>query len=95
MQNLEQQLQLALKEWKKSLSMFLNLEEKQIGQIGGGKNKQTGIIDIATIQSLNYKGKVKELIAQYGQIIVDECHHISAFSFEKVIKKRMPSILLV
>jgi superfamily II DNA or RNA helicase len=74
-------------QWKKSLSIFLNLEEKQIGQIGGGKNKQTGIIDIATIQSLNYKGKVKELIAQYGQIIVDECHHISAFSFEKVIKK--------
>ncbi|AVK83425.1 restriction endonuclease subunit R [Lysinibacillus sp. B2A1] len=74
-------------QWKKSLSTFLNLEEKQIGQIGGGKNKQTGIIDIATMQSLNYKGEVKELITQYGQIIVDECHHIAAFSFEQVLKK--------
>ncbi|SOC22436.1 hypothetical protein SAMN05880501_11420 [Ureibacillus xyleni] len=74
-------------QWKKSLTQFLNIEEDQIGQIGGGKSKQTENIDIATIQSLNYKGEVKDLISQYGQIIVDECHHISAFSFEQVIKK--------
>ncbi|MFJ7733843.1 TOTE conflict system archaeo-eukaryotic primase domain-containing protein [Lysinibacillus sp. NPDC097231] len=74
-------------QWKKSLSTFQNLEEKQIGRIGGGKNKQTGIIDIATIQSLNHKGEVKELVTKYGQIIVDECHHIAAFSFEQVLKK--------
>jgi superfamily II DNA or RNA helicase len=48
-----------------------------IGQIGGGKNNPSGIIDIATIQSL----QGKEIIKNYGQIIVDECHHISAFSF--------------
>ena len=58
-----------------------------IGQIGGGKNKQTYSIDIATIQSLNYKGEIKDDVTKYGQIIVDECHHISAISFEKVMKK--------
>ncbi|WP_066318794.1 DEAD/DEAH box helicase family protein [Bacillus sp. FJAT-29814] len=73
-------------QWKQCLSSFLNLEVKQIGQIGGGKNKQTGIIDIATIQSLYYNGEIKELVTQYGQVIVDECHHISAFSFEQVLK---------
>ena len=74
-------------QWKERLSTFLNLEDHQIGQIGGGKNKQSGIIDIATIQSLNYKGEIKDQVTQYGQIIVDECHHISAFSFERVLKK--------
>jgi superfamily II DNA or RNA helicase len=74
-------------QWKEQLSAFLNLEDHQIGQIGGGKNKQSEIIDIATIQSLNYKGEIKDQITQYGQIIVDECHHISAYSFEQVLKK--------
>lgn len=74
-------------QWKERLSTFLNLGDCQIGQIGGGKNKQSGIIDIATIQSLNYRGEIKEQVTQYGQVIVDECHHISAYSFERVLKK--------
>lgn len=76
-----------IEQWKDRLTKFLHLEKNQIGQIGGGKNKQTGIIDIATIQSLNYKGEIKDVVTQYGQIIVDECHHISAYSFEQVLKK--------
>ncbi|WP_332649552.1 DEAD/DEAH box helicase [Lysinibacillus sp. 54212] len=74
-------------QWKDRLMEFLHLEKDLIGQIGGGKSKQTGVIDIATIQSLNYKGEIKDLVTQYGQIIVDECHHISAYSFERVLKK--------
>ena len=74
-------------QWKDRLIAFLHLDKEQIGQIGGGKNKQTGIIDIATIQSLNYKGEIKDVTTQYGQIIIDECHHISAYSFERVLKK--------
>jgi superfamily II DNA or RNA helicase len=73
-------------QWKERLSTFLNIPIKEIGQIGGGKNKATFNIDIATIQSLNHKGQIKSEITQYGQIIVDECHHISALSFEKVLK---------
>jgi superfamily II DNA or RNA helicase len=57
-----------------------------IGQIGAGKNNLSGIIDIAVIQSLNRMGEVKECVKDYGMVIVDECHHISAFSFEKVLK---------
>jgi len=75
-----------LQQWVESLSVFLAMPPKEIGQIGGGKNKVTGKIDVATIQSLNSKGEIKSFITQYGQIIVDECHHISAFSFEKVLK---------
>lgn len=57
-----------------------------IGQIGAGKNTLSGIIDIAVIQSLNRMGEVKECVKEYGMVIVDECHHVSAFSFEKVLK---------
>jgi superfamily II DNA or RNA helicase len=74
-------------QWKERLSTFLNLSTKDIGVIGGGKEKRTGVIDIAVIQSLNNKGQIKDYLTEYGQIIVDECHHVSAFSFEQVLKK--------
>jgi superfamily II DNA or RNA helicase len=76
-----------LDQWKERLSAFLQLTNGEVGQIGGGKNTAKGIIDIATIQSLNYRGKVKDIIKNYGQIIVDECHHAAAYNNEKVLKK--------
>lgn len=75
-----------IEQWKERLNAFLD-KGVAIGQIGGGKNTLTHRIDIATIQSLNYQGKIKDDVTKYGQIIVDECHHISAISFEKVMKK--------
>ncbi|MGG1674283.1 TOTE conflict system archaeo-eukaryotic primase domain-containing protein [Neobacillus sp. NRS-1170] len=76
-----------IQQWSESLSAFLQVSIQEIGLIGGGKRKITGKIDVATIQSLNFKGELKSFITQYGMIIVDECHHISAFSFEKVLKQ--------
>lgn len=73
-------------QWRERLKTFLN-QDTSIGQIGGGKNNQTFNIDIATLQSLNYRGGIKDEVTKYGQVIVDECHHISAISFEKVMKK--------
>jgi superfamily II DNA or RNA helicase len=58
---------------------------KSIGQIGGGKKKATNLIDVAMIQSLDKKEHVDPMIRNYGQIIVDECHHVSAYSFERVM----------
>lgn len=75
-----------VEQWKERLSTFLNMSAKEIGQIGGGKNKPSYNVDIATIQSLNYKASIKSELHHYGQIIVDECHHISAVSFEKVLR---------
>ncbi len=61
-----------------------------IGQIGAGKNTRSGIVDIAIMQSL-FEGKdaekeVKDFVAEYGMVIVDECHHIAARTFEQVLK---------
>jgi superfamily II DNA or RNA helicase len=69
------------------LHTFLDVDAGDIGQIGGGKRDPTGIIDVATIQSLGRKGVVDDLVAKYGYLIVDECHHISARSFEIVARQ--------
>lgn len=76
-----------LDQWRERLTMFLGLPAKSVGQIGGGKNDQTRAVDVALIQSLHRRGVVKDLVADYGQIIVDECHHISAFTFERVLRQ--------
>ena len=76
-----------LDQWRERLSIFLDLPLKNIGQIGAGRRKPTGGIDVAVIQSLNRKGVVDDVVADYGQIIVDECHHLSAFSFEQVLRQ--------
>ena len=118
-----------LSQWRERLSKFLIINEEPIpeftptgrprkktviGQIGGGKNNPSGIIDVAIMQSLVpgdeitlcqgkanlcqgkatlcqgkanlCQGKVKDLVKNYGMVIVDECHHVSASSFEKILK---------
>jgi superfamily II DNA or RNA helicase len=74
-------------QWKERLHTFLDMPKESVGVFGGGKDRRTGIVDIAVIQSLYHKGEVKEWISEYGQIIVDECHHASAYSFEQVLLK--------
>ncbi len=74
-------------QWIERLSSFLGMSKKEIGQIGGGKTRATGKLDIAVIQSLVRKGVVKDLVGDYGHIIVDECHHLSAQSFELVARR--------
>ena len=90
-----------LSQWTAKLSEFLEIDEalpvlekkrgrkrKQslIGQIGAGKSRPSGIIDVAIMQSLNSGDEVKELVKNYGMVIVDECHHVPAFSFEQILK---------
>lgn len=76
-----------LDQWVNMLSQFLKMAPKDIGQIGGGKRNPTGELDVAMVQSLNQKTVVNDLVGQYGHVIVDECHHISAVSFEQVIRQ--------
>ena len=76
-----------LDQWHARLAMFLNLPAKSVGQIGGGTTKRSGCVDIAILQSSHDKEGVKDFVAEYGQVIVDECHHLSAFTFEQVMKQ--------
>ena len=86
-------------QWQKALSQFLKLninvpekakgrrkQNSPIGVIGAGKNTLNGIVDVAVMQSLVTGDEVKEFVRDYGMIIVDECHHVSAVNFEKILK---------
>lgn len=83
-----------LDQWRAKLASFLGISESDIGQIGGGKKQENGRLDIALLQSLNRKGQVSDIVAEYGQVIVDECHHLSAFSFEQIMKRAKAKFVL-
>ena len=74
-------------QWVERLGAFLNAAPGTIGKIGGGKRKPSGLIDIALIQSLVKKGEVDDIVGDYGHLIVDESHHLSAVSFELVARR--------
>jgi len=74
-------------QWRNQLSSFLEIDPAKIGQIGGGKNKRTGLLDVAMLQSLFQNKQVSDFVAEYGQVIVDECHHLPAFTFEQVLRQ--------
>jgi superfamily II DNA or RNA helicase len=76
-----------LDQWTVRIRQFLGLDAKEIGQIGGGKHNPTHKIDVAMIQSLSKMGVVDDIVGEYGHLIVDECHHISARSFEIVARQ--------
>ena len=76
-----------LDQWVERLSTFLSLPKTEIGRIGGGRKRANGKLDVATIQSLVRKGVVKDCVGDYGHLIVDECHHLSARSFELVARR--------
>lgn len=89
-------------QWVKQLNKFLDIADKPfveytatgrerkknvIGEMYGSKFKRSGLVDVATFQSLTNKKNMKEIVQNYEMVIVDECHHLSAFTFEKIIKE--------
>jgi superfamily II DNA or RNA helicase len=65
-----------------------------VGTIGGGKARPTGRIDVAVMQSLARRGEADDMVEHYGHVIVDECHHVSAFSFEAILKRAKAKYVL-
>jgi superfamily II DNA or RNA helicase len=83
-----------LEQWIERLSSFLGLPAKSFGRLGGGHKKLTGGIDVALIQSLVRKGVVDDRVADYGHLVIDECHHLSAHSFELVARRAKARFVL-
>ncbi|MGD9825033.1 MAG: DEAD/DEAH box helicase family protein [Desulfobacter sp.] len=91
-----------LSQWRERLEQFLTInetlpeppkkrerkkEQSLIGHMCAGKDRLGSIIDVAIMQSMNIGGRVKEAIKNYGMIIVDECHHVPAVTFEQILKQ--------
>jgi superfamily II DNA or RNA helicase len=83
-----------LEQWVARLQTFLDIPANEIGVIYGGKKKPTGIIDIALMQSLVRGGVVSDLVADYGHVVADECHHLSAVSFEAIAQQAKARFVL-
>ena len=83
-----------LKQWQERLQTFLGVGGGVVGTIGGGKAKPTGKIDVAVMQSLSRQGEVNALVENYGHVIVDECHHVGAASFDAILKRSKAKYVL-
>jgi len=83
-----------MEQWVARLSSFLDFPEKSIGRLGGGRRKLRGQIDVALIQSMVRKDVVDDRIADYGHLIIDECHHLSAQSFERAVSRAKAKYVL-
>jgi hypothetical protein len=90
-----------LNQWKEALAFFLDIKNEPatretptgrtkligtVGEYGGDKKHCSLLVDVAMMQSLCRKGEVKDLVKDYGMVIVDECHHVPASTFEAVLK---------
>jgi len=76
-----------LKQWQERLQSFLGVGKGVVGTIGGGKAKPSGKIDIAVMQSVSRQGEINPLVENYGHVIIDECHHVGAVSFDAILKR--------
>ncbi len=74
-----------LGQWQKRIQDFCQLEEDDLGIIGEGKWKIGAKVTIASYQTLLSRG-TKTLKNEFGLLIVDECHHVPANTFAKVVK---------
>ncbi|MCL5063842.1 MAG: DEAD/DEAH box helicase [Firmicutes bacterium] len=75
-----------LGQWREHLAWALTFDQPDaIGQWSGSKKKATGIVDIATLQTLSRRDGAS-LLEDYGFLIVDECHHLASPSFETILR---------
>lgn len=73
-----------IEQWRDRLTTYLGLDRKRVGQIGS-KRKASGVVDLAMVQSLARRDDLAELTERYGLVVVDECHHVPAVTFERAV----------
>lgn len=75
-----------LAQWRERLGQFLGLTEKQIGQLGAGRRKRRGVVDLIMMQSVSHRNADPRILEEYGQIIIDECHAVAAPATEAALR---------
>ena len=76
-----------LEQWRRTLMETLDLTSRQIGQVGGGRRKLSRTVDLGMLQSLKKIEDLEAFFSEYGFLIIDECHHIPAVTFEACLKR--------
>jgi superfamily II DNA or RNA helicase len=76
-----------MEQWRERIAAMLDVDPQQVGQIGGGKTKPTGVIDLAMMQTLARMADAGDRLAGYGLVIVDEAHHAGAPTVEKAVRR--------
>lgn len=75
-----------LQQWRARLTEFLSITDKQIGQLGAGRRKRRGVVDLVMMQSIAHRNGDPTVLQEYSQVIVDECHAIAAPAVEAAIR---------
>ena len=73
-------------QWRQRLTDLLGLTRREIGQLGAGRTRRSGIVDLMTLQTLARRDDAAEVFDGYGLVVVDECHHLPAVTFERCVR---------
>ena len=73
-------------QWRQRLGDLLGLQKREIGQLGAGRTRRSGIVDLVTLQTLARRDDGDEVFEGYGLVVVDECHHLPAVTFEHCVR---------
>jgi len=76
-----------VEQWRDRLVTHLDLSAREIGRLESGRDRQKGKVDLATVQSLSRREDLGDIAASYGLVVVDECHHVPAVSFERCVRQ--------